>query len=165
MMKITKATIENIPLIKEIAEKSWRKHYPGILSNEQIEYMLEQMYSETELKNHFENPNYHYYLLSDDENFLGIMGFENHYQKDTTKLHRIYLLEEAKGKGVGKFAINFLKNQAKESGDQRIILNVNKQNPSYYFYVSQGFKVYEEGVFEIGNGYVMDDYLMEFIVQ
>jgi GNAT superfamily N-acetyltransferase len=50
------------------------------------------------------------------------MGFENHYQKDTTKLHRIYLLEEAKGKGVGKFAINFLKNQAKESGDQRIIL-------------------------------------------
>jgi GNAT superfamily N-acetyltransferase len=89
------------------------------------------------------------------------MGFENHYQEKTTKLHRIYLLEEAKGKGVGKFAINFLKNQAKESGDQRIILNVNKQNPSYYFYVSQGFKVYEEGVFEIGNGYVMDDYLMD----
>ena len=164
MMKITKATIENIPLIKEIAEKSWRKHYPGILSNEQIEYMLEQMYSETELQNHFENPNYHYYLLSEDENLIGIMGFENHYQEKTTKLHRIYLLEEAKGKGVGKFAINFLKNQAKESGDQRIILNVNKQNPSYYFYVSQGFKVYEEGVFEIGNGYVMDDYLMEYFL-
>ena len=162
MMKITKATIENIPLIKEIAEKSWRKHYPGILSNEQIEYMLEQMYSETELKNHFENPNDHYYLLSDDENFLGIMGFENHYQKDTTKLHRIYILEEAKGKGVGKFAINFLKNKAKESGDLRIILAVNKQNSSYHFYTSQGFKIYEEGVFEIGNGYVMDDYLMEF---
>lgn len=164
MMKITKATIENIPLIKEIAEKSWRKHYPGILSNEQIEYMLEQMYSETELKNHFENPNYHYYLLSDDENFLGIMGFENHYQKDTTKLHRIYLLEEAKGKGLGKDALQFLKEQAKKSGDERIILNVNKQNPSYYFYVSQGFKVYEEGVFEIGNGYVMDDYLMEYFL-
>ena len=164
MMKITKATIENITLIKEIAEKSWRKHYPGILSNEQIEYMLEQMYSETELQNHFENPNYHYYLLGDEEKTLGIMGFENHYQEKTTKLHRIYLLEEAKGKGVGKFAINFLKNQAKESGDQRIILNVNKQNPSYYFYVSQGFKVYEEGVFEIGNGYVMDDYLMEYFL-
>ena len=164
MMKITKATIENIPLIKEIAEKSWRKHYPGILFNEQIEYMLEQMYSENELQNHFENPNYHYYLLGDEEKTLGIMGFENHYQEKNTKLHRIYLLEEAKGKGVGKFAIIFLKNQAKESGDQRIILNVNKQNPSYYFYVSQGFKVYEEGVFEIGNGYVMDDYLMEYFL-
>ena len=164
MMKNTKATIENITLIKEIASQSWRKHYPGILSTEQIEYMLELMYSENELRKHFENPNYHYYLLGDEEKTLGIMGFENHYQEKTTKLHRIYLLEEAKGKGVGKFAINFLKNQAKESGDQRIILNVNKQNPSYYFYVSQGFKVYEEGVFEIGNGYVMDDYLMEYFL-
>ena len=162
MMKITKATIENIPLIKEIAEKSWRKHYPGIISSEQIEYMLEQMYSENELKKHFENPNYHYYLLGDEEKTLGIMGFENHYQEKTTKLHRIYLLEEAKGKGVGKFAINFLKNKAKESGDLRIILAVYKQNSSYHFYTSQGFKIYEEGVFEIGNGYVMDDYLMEF---
>ena len=158
---ITKATVQDIPLIQDVASQSWQKHYPGIISTEQIEYMLEQMYSETELKNHFENPNYHYYLLSDNENFLGIMGFENHYQKDTTKLHRIYLLEEAKGKGVGKFAINFLKNKAKESGDLRIILAVNKQNSSYHFYTSQGFKIYEEGVFEIGNGYVMDDYLME----
>ena len=159
---ITKAVAQDIPLIQDVASQSWRKHYPGILSNEQIEYMLEQMYSETELKKHFENPNYHYYLLGDEEKTLGIMGFENHYQEKTTKLHRIYLLEEAKGKGVGKFAINFLKNKAKESGDLRIILAVYKQNSSYHFYTSQGFKIYEEGVFEIGNGYVMDDYLMEF---
>ena len=44
--------------------------------------MLEIMYSENELKNHFENPNYHYYLLGDEEKTLGIMGFENHYQKN-----------------------------------------------------------------------------------
>lgn len=164
MMKNTKATIENITLIKEIAEKSWRKHYPGILSNEQIEYMLELMYSENELKKHFENPNYHYYLLGGEEKTLGIMGFENHYQEKTTKLHRIYLLEEAKGKGLGKDALQFLKEQAKNSDDERIILNVNKQNPSYHFYVSQGFKVYEETVLDVGNGFVMDDYLMEYFL-
>ena len=92
------------------------------------------------------------------------MGFENHYQEKTTKLHRIYLLEEAKGKGLGKDALQFLKEQAKNSGDERIILNVNKQNPSYYFYVSQGFKVYEETVLDVGNGFVMDDYLMEYFL-
>lgn len=163
-MKITKATIEDIPLINEIAQKSWRKHYPGIISNEQIEYMLEQMYSKAELKNHFENPNYHYYLLGDDERTLGIMGFENHYQPNTTKLHRIYLLEEAKGKGLGKLALNFLKEQVKNEGDKRIILAVNKKNSSYHFYIKQGFRTYEEGIFEIGDGYVMDDYLMEFFL-
>ena len=159
---IKKATVQDIPLIQDVASQSWRKHYPGIISTEQIEYMLEQMYSETELQNHFENPNYHYYLLGDKEKTLGIMGFENHYQEKTTKLHRIYLLEEAKGKGLGKEAILFLKNQILEVGDQRITLAVNKQNPSYHFYLSQGFKVYEEGVFDIGNGFVMDDYLMEW---
>ncbi len=161
---ITKATLQDIPLIQDLANQSWRKHYPGIISNEQIEYMLEQMYSETELKKHFDNPNYHYYLLGDEEKTLGIMGFENHYQEKNTKLHRIYLLVEAKGKGLGKFALQFLKEQVKNSGDNRIILAVNKKNSSYHFYISQGFTVYEEGVFEIGNGYVMDDYLMEFFV-
>lgn len=164
MEKIQKATPKDIPLIQEIAAKSWRAHYPSIISHEQIDYMLDLMYSETELKKHFNNPNYQYYLLGDEENFLGIMGFEFHYELETTKLHRIYLLDEAKGKGLGKFALNFLKNEVIKSGDQRIILNVNKENPSYHFYVSQDFKVFEEGVFDIGNGYVMDDYLMEFIL-
>ena len=47
-------------------------------------------------------------------------------------------------------------------GDQRIILAVNKGKSILSFYLSQGFKVYEEGVFDIGNGFVMDDYLMEW---
>ena len=163
-MKIVKATIDQIPLIQDIAEQSWKKHYPGIISNEQIEYMLGEMYSEKELQSHFENPNYHYYLLGDDEKFLGIMGFENHYETNTTKLHRIYLLQEAKGKGLGKLGINFLKEQAKNAGDNRIILNVNKENSSFHFYVSQGFTIFKEDVFDIGKGYVMDDYIMEFFL-
>lgn len=159
---ITKATIKDISLIQDLAEKSWRSHYPGIISPEQIDFMLDLMYSEEEITSQFNNPNYHYYLLGNEKNFYGIMGFENHYEENTTKLHRIYITEEGKGKGLGKEAIQFLKNQILKMGDQRIILAVNKQNPSYHFYLSQGFKVYEEGVFDIGNGFVMDDYLMEW---
>ncbi len=53
----------------------------------------------------------------------------------------------------------------KESGDLRIILNVNKYNSAQQFYISQGYKVYDDGVFDIGNGFVMDDFLMEKIVK
>ena len=159
---ITKATIKDIHLIQDLAQKSWRSHYPGIISHEQIDFMLDLMYSEEEITSQFNNPNYHYYLLGNEENFYGIMGFENHYEQNTTKLHRIYITEDGKGKGLGKEAIQFLKNQILEVGDQRIILALNKQNPSYHFYLSQGFKVYEEGVFDIGNSFVMDDYLMEW---
>jgi GNAT superfamily N-acetyltransferase len=164
-MTLQKAKEKDIPLIQELAEKSWRANYPGILSYEQIDYMLDLMYAEKEIKLQFQNPNYHYFLILNEENSpVGIMVFENSYEPKTTKLHRIYLLKGTKGKGYGKFAIQFLKNEIEKLGDNRIILNVNKENPALEFYQSQGFKTYNEGIFEIGNGFVMDDYLMEYFI-
>lgn len=163
-MKIVKAKVQDIPLIQKIAEKSWRSHYPGIISHEQIEYMLEQMYSKSELKKHFENPNYHYYLIQEDDQFLGFVGFEFHLEPETTKLHRIYFLKEAQGKGFGKKALKLVVNETKKIDNKRVILTVNKNNSAKKFYESQGFKIYDEAISDIGNGYVMDDFLMEFIL-
>lgn len=162
MISFKKASEKDIPLLQEIAEKSWNSAYAKILSKEQIDYMLSEMYSHSEISNHLQNPNYHYYLILNDDVNAGFIGFENHYEKGTTKLHRIYLLEEFKGKGLGKKGLDFLKEKVKESSDQRIILNVNKDNPAKKVYESQGFQVYHEEVFDIGNGFVMDDFLMEF---
>ena len=161
-MKILPAQKSDISIIRELAQKSWEKAYSEILSQEQIEYMLGNMYSEKEISAQMENPNYHYFLISEEEQPLGFIGFEHHYEKSTTKLHRIYLLEEAKGKGLGKAAIDFLKTQTKNREDNRIILNVNKNNIARTIYEKLGFQVYDEGVFDIGNGFVMDDFLMEF---
>ena len=120
------------------------------------------MYSTKEIASQLKNPNYQYYLNLIDEISAGFIGFEFHYEKATTKLHRIYLLEEFKGKGLGKKGLDFLKEKVKEASDRRIILNVNIDNPAKKMYESQGFKVYHKEAFDIGNGFVMDDYLMEF---
>ncbi|MCX8531766.1 GNAT family N-acetyltransferase [Chryseobacterium luquanense] len=162
-MKLIKATEQNIPLIQDLAKRSWENAYAEILSKEQMEYMLNTMYSEIEISEHLKTPNYHYYLVFDEVSnvFDGFLGYENHYENQTTKLHRIYLVPESKGKGLGKKTLEFLNEKVKESGDNRIILNVNKYNSAKKFYESQGYKIYDEGVFDIGNGYVMDDYLME----
>ena len=162
MITFKNATENDIPLIQNLAEKSWNSAYSKILSKDQIEYMLTEMYSAEEISNHLKNANYFYYLILQDEIPAGFIGFEFHYEKNTTKLHRIYLLEEFKGKGLGKKGLEFLKEKVKESSDQRIILNVNKDNPEKKIYESQGFQVYHEEVFDIGNGFVMDDYLLEF---
>jgi GNAT superfamily N-acetyltransferase len=123
------------------------------------------MYSEEELRGHLKNPNYHYFLIFDSvAKPVGIMGFEHHSEPGSTKLHRIYLLKESKGKGLGKMALDVVKKMVRDVGDARIILNVNRNNPAIKFYRSQGFQVYAEGVFDIGNGFVMDDFLMEFFV-
>ncbi|MCJ7934850.1 MAG: GNAT family N-acetyltransferase [Chryseobacterium sp.] len=165
-MKLVKATEKDIPLIQELAKRSWENAYAEILSAEQMEYMLSEMYSETEIESHLQNSDYHYYLIQDEINgsYEGFIGYEHNYEDKTTKLHRIYLVPESKGKGFGKEALLFLNQKVAENGNERIILNVNKYNSARNFYESQGYKVYDEGVFDIGNGFVMDDYLMEFLI-
>lgn len=163
-MKFIQAKTDDIAHIQQLARTSWESAYAEILSAEQIDYMLRKMYSAEEISSHLKNPNYHYFLIESNKKSVGFMGFEHHYEPGTTKLHRLYLIPEAKGSGLGKAAINFLKEKTVETGNKRIILNVNKNNSARKIYESQGFKVYDEGVFDIGGGYVMDDYLMEFIL-
>jgi GNAT superfamily N-acetyltransferase len=162
-MKIIKATEKDIPLIQDLAKRSWENAYAEILSGEQMKYMLDTMYSKEEISSQVQNPDYHYFLIFDEDlkSYDGFLGFENHYEENTAKLHRIYLVPESKGKGLGKKALEFLAEKTKASGDSRIILNVNKYNSARNFYESQGYKVYDEGVFDIGEDFLMDDYLME----
>lgn len=161
MISFKKATTNDIELIRELAEKSWESAYSEILSHEQIEYMLSTMYSEKEISTQMKNPDYQYFLIFDESILVGFIGFQFHYEESTTKLHRLYLLSEYKGKGIGKKAMNLLKEKVAETSDSRIILNVNKNNPAKKIYESQGFTIYDEGIFDIGNGFVMDDFLME----
>lgn len=162
-MKNSKAQRQDIPEIQDLAKRAWES-YRGIISDEQIAYMLSKMYGETELNLHFDNTHFHYHFLSDNEGNAGFIGFQHHYEPGTTKLHRIYLVPEAKGKGLGKIGLDLVKKEAKAAGDLSIILNVNKNNPAKKFYESQGFSVLKEVVLEVGSGYVMDDYVMEFIL-
>lgn len=162
MIQFKQVREEDIPLLQQLARDSWQSAYSDILSQEQIDYMLNTMYSAAEIKNQLLNPHYHYYFICEHENDCqGFIGFETHYEEKTTKLHRVYLIEKAKRRGLGKQALKFLKEETKKAGDARIILNVNKENPAKVFYLLNDFRVFDQGVFDIGQGFLMDDFLME----
>ncbi|WP_066436792.1 GNAT family N-acetyltransferase [Chryseobacterium sp. CCH4-E10] len=165
-MKFIEAEEKDIPLIQNLAKRSWESAYAEILSPEQIVYMLRTMYSENEIMKQMQNADYHYYLIFNeiDRSFEGFIGYEHRYEDYTTKLHRIYLVPESKGQGIGKAAIDFLKVKVAAGSDRKIILNVNKNNAAKKFYESQGFTVFNEVVLDIGSGFTMDDYEMEFYV-
>lgn len=156
------AELADITIIRDLAERSWTYAYRDILSEEQIDYMLNTMYSTEELSRQLNDENYCYYLIKVDRENAGFLGFERNYEPHTTKLHRLYLLKEYQGKGLGKKALTFLKVISQENNDQFIILNVNKHNHAKKMYESQGFKVYDEKIIDIGQGFVMDDYLMKY---
>lgn len=163
-MDFVRAGVSDIGVIQDIAQVSWEKAYGDILSSEQIEYMLKEMYSNEELEKQLLNESFRYYLMVNESTNLpqGFMGFQYGYEEKTTKLHKIYILPTEQGKGWGSKAIHFLKEEVEKFGDRRIILNVNKNNNARKAYEKNGFIVEGQEVIDIGEGYVMDDYIMSF---
>jgi GNAT superfamily N-acetyltransferase len=161
MITISEATSKDIPLIQDIAHKTWPDTYGSILSKAQLDYMLNLMYSDESLLKQISG-NAQFLLAFDDEICLGFASCENNYQnKKLTRLHKLYLLPESQGKGVGKLLLEKVIAFAKKNQSEAISLNVNKFNTAFTFYKKMGFEVVAEEVLEIGNGYVMDDYKME----
>ncbi|RZL05186.1 MAG: GNAT family N-acetyltransferase, partial [Pedobacter sp.] len=77
------------------------------------------------------------------------------------KLHKLYVLPEMHGKGIGKILMNEVLNQVKRLGGRALHLNVNKKNKAKTFYEKAGFEIKEAVNLDIGNGFFMDDYVME----
>jgi N-acetylglutamate synthase-like GNAT family acetyltransferase len=158
-MILRKATLEDIPTIQEIAEEAWRPTYGPILTEEQTLYMIPMMYASEVLIPQIGL----FSVLEVDGVAIGYCAFEK--QTDTEgKLHKLYLRPSLKQKGAGTFIIDQISQQARNLGLQSIYLNVNKLNSAVEFYLKKGFIKESEMILDIGNGYVMDDYVMRLML-
>jgi ribosomal protein S18 acetylase RimI-like enzyme len=162
MIRISEATISDIKLIQEIAHATWPITYGEILSKEQLDYMLDLIYSDEALTNHYHKKEQLFYLISEDEVNLGFIGIEHNYRDEAvTRIHKIYLLPQTQGKGIGKKVIDEIEKFALENNSKVLSLNVNRFNAALGFYKKIGFEVIDEANIDIGNGYLMEDYVME----
>lgn len=158
---IHEAAAIEIPVIRSLIHQVWKPTYREILSEEQMDYMLEQMYAEPVLRGQME-AGHVFLILTGDQSPLGFAGIEfDHGEKGTCKLHKIYLLPETQGKGMGKMLLHAVKEEARSHHQERLLLNVNRYNKARYFYEHLGFRVIAEEDIDIGQGYFMNDYLME----
>lgn len=160
-MKITVATQNQLPIIKDLAYTIWPDAYGEILSNEQLNYMLELIYNIDSLQQQLENK--HVFLLVEDENqFIGFASYELNYENSNkTKIQKIYILPTIQGNGIGRKVIDYIKDTAIKNKNLSLVLNVNRFNKAKDFYIKYGFQVVKEIKIDIGNDYIMDDYIME----
>jgi N-acetylglutamate synthase-like GNAT family acetyltransferase len=106
MITITKAISKDYKTIQEIAHKTWPETYGAILSKEQLDFMLDAFYSEAALKDNVVSKGHHFLLAKEDELVLGFASYEHNYQdNDRTRIHKIYVLPQTQGKGVGNTLI------------------------------------------------------------
>jgi diamine N-acetyltransferase len=167
MIHLEKITKNQLPIIKDLAYTIWPSTYGDILSNSQLDYMLDSFYSVANLEKQMNNGQV-FELLFDETNAIGFVAYElncnfDNLSQPLTKLHKIYLLPETQGKGFGKFMIDEIVRIAKSNNQKGIYLNVNKYNTAKFFYEKLGFVISKEEVIDIGNDYVMDDYVMEYL--
>ncbi|HRH99486.1 MAG TPA: GNAT family N-acetyltransferase [Saprospiraceae bacterium] len=162
MVNIVKADLHDIEKIQTIARITWPVTFKQILSQEQLEYMLQMMYSTESLREQMEAKTHQFLIAKQDENALGFASYElNYLNEPKTKIHKIYILPAQQGKGLGKLLFDEIEKTAIENKQLILSLNVNRENKAIEFYQHRGYKVIRQEDISIGNGYWMEDYVME----
>lgn len=162
MITIVTATAKDYQTIRDIAHETWPIAYGEILAKAQLDYMLGAFYNDEAIKDSVVNNGHHFILAKEGEQTLGFASYEHNYnQKPQTKIHKIYVLPQTQGKGIGKILIDFIENVAKENHSIALSLNVNRFNKALYFYQKLGFEIVDEIDIELDHGYLMEDFVME----
>ena len=166
-LQIRRATPDDIPIIRSLADVCFRDTYSTILSPEQMEYMMDWMYSEESLHRQMEQDGHVYFLAQYEGASCAYFSVQPlGQQEDGTCLfefQKLYLLPVCKGKGIGRQLVDHVFAFIRETAAGRpahVELHVNRYNPTLTFHKRMGFSVLREGDFPIGNGYYMNDYIM-----
>jgi GNAT superfamily N-acetyltransferase len=160
MREVRKATTGDIPLIRELTFAIWPQTYGSIISKEQLDYMLDMIYSPASLQKQMEQEGCSFIIVYDNRVPVAFASY-NEVKPQTWKLNKIYILPSQQGKGTGKFIINHITDEIKTLHAKALQLQVNRHNKAKDFYEKLGFTIIETADFDIGNGFFMNDYVME----
>jgi ribosomal protein S18 acetylase RimI-like enzyme len=155
---IRSADSDDINTIGFLAHQIWPEAYGKIITKEQIQYMLHQLYRPDALLAQMRAGQQ--FLLAEVN--LESLGFAAYSSIDDHiwKLHKLYVLPHLQGKGIGRALLDVVKDTATEAGASQLILNVNRNNPALRFYERYGFQLLKTEDIDIGEGYFMNDYVL-----
>lgn len=161
MIEIVQLSKDDILIVNQLAHDIWPDTFKDILTKEQIDYMLDWMYNVPTLEEQVQTGHL-YYLIKEHGIAKGFVGLEPNYPDvDMLRIHKIYILPNAQGKGLGRELLTKAMDVAFDLGIHTLHLNVNRFNKSVDFYKHVGFKIIGEENIDIGKDYLMEDYIME----
>ena len=153
-------TPENIHHIRPLAEKIWGKTYGPLLDPAQIDYMLPMMYSNERITNEIQD-GYIWELFVVEGQVIGYIDYKI-MDDNRVFLSKIYLDTDQQQKGLGKMMLDHVLTFAQQNKADAVYLTVNKYNAkAIAFYERNNFECLEAKTFDIGGGYVMDDYIYQ----
>ncbi len=149
--------------LAEMIKETWHSAYDDLLGAEQVDYMTETFQSVSAIADQVKNKNYMYFYIVQKRKKIGYCAVVA--EADKLFLSKLYLVSDCRGKGIGQKALAVVAEMAKRLGLSAVYLTVNKMNArAIAAYEKFGFVRTESIVTDIGNGYVMDDYVYEYCV-
>ncbi len=156
-------TEHDINLVSGLADEIWHEYFPAIITNEQIDYMLQRFQSKDAITSQIEKEGYKYFALLFDENIIGYYAV--HKEDSNMFLSKLYLRKDMRHKGFASKMFKEVKRLARREGCELIWLTVNKNNShAISVYKHLGMTLMREQQTEIGEGFVMDDYVFGIMI-
>ncbi len=156
-IKLIEAVKNDIPTISGLASVIWNQHYPSIIGQPQIDHMLEMMYSEKTIADQLLFKKQTYYLIRVNNSTVGFISVKEEKNGEWF-IHKFYIDQTKAAKGIGSMVFKQLLQLIQPI---KISLTVNRQNhKSINFYFKLGFKIHSIADFDIGNNFVMNDFVM-----
>ena len=151
--------------IAVVADEIWHECYGELLGQGQVDYMVEKFQSLDAMMEQIENQGYTYFSVRDNGELCGYIGIKPE-SDDRLFLSKLYLRKDKRGRGVASAMLGYVFDEARKIGKKRVYLTVNKHNDhAIEVYKKIGFVIVDTAVTDIGGGYVMDDYIMEYLIK
>jgi ribosomal protein S18 acetylase RimI-like enzyme len=158
------ASREDITEIQALSHRIWDEAYGELLTKEQINYMLQMMYSGKVITEELLSGTIWDLVIADGKS-CGYLSYSI-AEDNSVKLSKIYIEKDFRGRSIAADALDRVKQYAAQNGKDSVYLTVNKNNKAAIrAYEKNGFVITASVVTNIGQGFVMDDYIMKYLVK
>jgi len=152
---------KDIALVVMLAKEIWHQHFTPIIGIAQVEYMLDKFHSAAAIAEQLDE-GWQYYLAMLDGHSVGYTAVIPDIENHRMMLSKLYVLQAARRQGVGKTVLDFIEQKCRNDKIDTLWLTVNRGNAAPIdWYRKRGFEIVKEEVKDIGEGFVMDDYIMQ----
>jgi ribosomal protein S18 acetylase RimI-like enzyme len=159
-ISLHRLTRQEVNAVSALARKVWQATYPALISQAQIDRMLDDRYAPDRIRAQLDDPQHAWWVAQQDQAWVGFA----HASLDggACKLDKLYIHPDSQRQGIGAALLGAVQTWARQRQARRLWLQVNRGNTrAIAAYRKYGFRLVESRVFDIGHGFVMDDHVME----
>jgi GNAT superfamily N-acetyltransferase len=166
-MQIRKATLQDLPQLRQLAEDTFRIAWQADNDPVEFEHYCEKAFTLSQIEAEMTQEYVAFYLVYWEDSLVAYLKLNFNKSTETlekeqcTQIERVYVLPDFQNKGLGAAMLQFAENEAKNTGSAWIWLSVWQKAPrSVVFYKRNGYDIFGVETFWVGDD-PQPDWLMK----